>query len=30
VLDGSIDGLMASVLAHGVSGKGRAEAQGAD
>ncbi|WP_224815125.1 peptide chain release factor 2 [Hasllibacter sp. MH4015] len=26
VLDGNIDGLMASVLAHGVSGKGRAEA----
>jgi peptide chain release factor 2 len=27
VLDGNIDGLMASVLAHGVSGKGRAESQ---
>ncbi|MEJ6388377.1 peptide chain release factor 2 [Gymnodinialimonas ulvae] len=28
VLDGNLDGVMASVLAHGVSGKGRAEAQG--
>ena len=28
VLDGALDGVMASVLAHGVSGKGRAEAQG--
>ncbi len=30
VLDGDLDGVMASVLAHGVSGKGRAEAQGED